>query len=313
MRCWGSILVAMLAAGCFTSCVAPRPEKAISASALFAQPWNAGLSAQEPAFQAQPIDGNTIVIRQSIRTTFEAPFLYLLFGQEKALLIDTGAEGGNPSAEIDRLIGDWLAANGRKEIALVVMHSHGHSDHVSADAGFAGRANTTVVGHSADDVASFFEIRSWPEGSASFDLGGRMVDILPTPGHHPSHVMVFDRATGILFSGDAVYPGRLYFQCGKASEYLASIDRLIDFSATRNVRWLLGGHIEMTTAPGQAFSPNAARPNERALELPPSILPKIRNALADIADRPRVTPHDEFVLFPHPADPRGKQPPDWCL
>jgi hydroxyacylglutathione hydrolase len=309
----GRFLLALLA-GCLACCVAPPPKTPARGQGLFVHPWNAGVSKQEPLFQSQAIDGDTIAIRQSIRSTFEAPFLYLLFGQDRALLIDTGAEGGNPRSEVDRLVADWLAAKGRKSIPLIVMHSHGHSDHTGGDPSFTDRADTTIVGHSPENVAAFFEIKNWPEASASFDLGGRMVDILPAPGHHPAHVAVFDRATRILFTGDAVYPGRLYFQCGKTAEYLASIDRLVDFAATRDVQWLLGGHIEMKTAQGQAFGQNdRARRDEHALELPPSILPKIRDAVAKMTDRPRVEPHDDFIVFPHPADPRGKQPPDWCL
>src|SRR6187402_3193860 len=47
----------------------------------------------EPETQVQMIDGDTFVIRQSVKTNFEAPFLYLLFGKDRALLLDTGAGG----------------------------------------------------------------------------------------------------------------------------------------------------------------------------------------------------------------------------
>ena len=133
-------------------------------------------------------------------------------------------------------------------------------------------------------------------------------------GHHPSHVMVFDRTTRILFSGDTVYPGRLYFQCGRAEEYRASIDRVADFAATRQVRWLLGAHIEMKSAPGQSFqAEDRARCDEHLLELQPSVLEELQQSLLKMGKQVRVEPHDDFILFPHPADPRGKNPPDWCL
>jgi hypothetical protein len=32
-----------------------------------------------------------------------------------------------------------------------------------------------------------------------------------------------------------------------------------------------------------------------------------------MGERLRVEAHDDFILFPHPPDPRGKSPPDWCL
>jgi glyoxylase-like metal-dependent hydrolase (beta-lactamase superfamily II) len=283
-------------------------------STLFAQAWNSGLSRDEPAFQSQALDADTFVIRQSIHTTFEAPFLYLLFGKDRALLIDTGVEGAPLRPEVDRLIAAWLAANSREAIPLVVMHSHGHGDHVGGDAGFANRPETVVIGHSAAEVASFFGIADWPADISAYDLGERVVDILPTPGHHASHVMVFDRATRIMFSGDAVYPGRLYFQCENLATYKASIDRVAVFGARRNVRWLLGGHIEMKARPKELFNADdRSRRGEHALELAPSVLSDIQDALAAMGDAPRVESHDSFVLFPHPADPRGKKPPDWCL
>jgi glyoxylase-like metal-dependent hydrolase (beta-lactamase superfamily II) len=293
-------------------CVACAPIA--QASRLFAQPWNSGQSRSEPPFQTQQIDADTYALRQSLQTTFEAPFLYLLFGDEKALLIDTGVAGAPLGAEVDRLIADWSAANLHKRVSLVVMHSHGHADHVGGDGEFSGRADTVVVGHSEAEVAAFFGIGAWPAEQAAFDLGGRVVDIVPTPGHHPSHVMVFDRRTGILFSGDTVYPGRLYFQCARIAEFRASIDRVAAFAATRQVRWLLGAHIEMRTAPGRSFEANdRIRRNEHLLELPPAVLEEIRLALTHAGTRPRVRVYDDFILFPHPPNPRGEQPPDWCL
>ena len=301
------------ALACLAACSAPHSAD-VQESGLFTQVWNSGLSNKEPAYQLQAIDQDTYAIRQSIHSTFEAPFLYLIFGREKALLIDTGVEGAPLRAEVDSVIDGWLAANEQKAISLVVMHSHAHSDHVGGDAAFIDRADTVVVGHSAADVEKFFGIADWPAQSTAYDLGGRVVEIVPTPGHHPSHVMVYDRATRILFSGDAIYPGRLYFQCDRTEEYRESIDRVAAFAATRQVRWLLGAHIEMKSAPGESFeSEDRARRDEHLLELRPSILEEIRQALLRMGTRVRVEAHDDFILFPHPADPRGKSPPDWCL
>lgn len=294
--------------------------------ALFKDRWNGGLDANEPNFQIQAIDPNTFVIRQSVRTTFEAPFMYLLFGNRKALLIDTGVEGEGVRAEIDKLSDAWRASHADRAPALVVMHTHAHADHVGGDKGFAGRPNTTIVGHSATEVASFFAIKDWPTASATFDLGGRRIEILPTPGHHDSHVMVYDAQTQLLFSGDTIYPGRIYFRCDKARALLSSIERIDAFASQNKVRWVLGAHIEMTAkpgeiyaqdgipaVPGQALVPDAKmRRNEHALELPSSIIGDIRRALAPMVGRPRSKVEDHFMLYPHPADPRGKQPPDWC-
>ena len=297
-----------------TACQTADPDVEPRISTLFTSPWNSGNDKSEPEFHVQRIGKNIVVLRQSLLTTFEAPFMYLIFGDERALLIDTGVEGGALRAVIDLEIEDWLRANGRERIALTVMHSHRHKDHIGGDKGFAERPDTEIVGHNPDAIAEFFAIDDWPAGSANYDLGGRSVEILPTPGHHPSHVMVFDPITRILFTGDTIYPGRLLFECGKLDEFSATIDRVANFARANDVQWFLGGHIEMKTTPKSTFPQNQkSRKNEHLLELPASIVEDIQAGLADLSQELVITEYDEFVLLPHPADPAGKTPPNWCL
>lgn len=302
-------LSAAVLSSCTTSSDEVRPH-----STIFGQPWNSGLDKNEPPLQAQQYDQNTVVIRQSLRTSFEAPFIYLILGEKKALLIDTGAGNVDLRSMVDLQIAAWLTATGRENISLVVMHSHAHGDHIAADEQFADREDTTIVGHRVEDVAEFFLLDSWPNGNNAFDLGGRIVDIVPTPGHHDTHVIVYDRSTRLLFSGDVLYPGRLYFQCGKADEFRSSIDRVAEFANTREVSWILGAHIELAQEPGKSFdSDDLVRTDERLLEMTPATITSVKSALLQMGDRLRVEPYDDFILFPHPADPRGKKPPNWCL
>lgn len=293
---------------------ATTDDDAAPDSAIFAQTWINGSGKDEPSLQAQRYDPNTVVIRQSLKTSFEAPFIYLLFGEDKALLIDTGAGGVDLRSMVDRQIGDWLAANGRDSISLVVMHSHAHGDHVAGDEQFADRVDTVIVGHSAAEVADFFGIERWPNETRAFDLGRRTVDIIPTPGHHDTHVVVYDNSTRLLFSGDVLYPGRLYFRCDKAREYRDSIDRIAEFVNARDASWILGAHIELAREAGKSYNSNElVRANERLLEMTPATISGVQSALTQMGDRIRVESHANFILFPHPADPRGQQPPDWCL
>lgn len=112
------------------------------------------------------------------------------------------------------------------------------------------------------------------------------------------------------FAAAAVFAAEGISRAGHA-EYLASIDRIARFAAARQVRWLLGAHIEMAPVPGKSFEPDErVRQAEHVLELPPAIVPEIRQALSKMGGRPRVEVHDEFVLFPYPAEARGKTPPD---
>src|SRR5580700_1562423 len=180
-----------------------------TSSGPFAQSWIDGTH-DEPQMQVQRYDADTYVIRQSVKTNIEAPFIFLFFGNDKVLQIDTGAGGLKIRPTIDGVIAEWMARKGIKSLQLVVAHSHAHGDHIAGDAEFADRANTIVVGHSPEQVAQFFKIRSWPEDVVAFDVGGRELDIIPMPGHEPAEIGVFDRRTHLLLTGDALYPGRLY-------------------------------------------------------------------------------------------------------
>ena len=105
-----------------------------------------------------------------------------------------------------------------------------------------------------------------------------------------------------------------YFQCGKADEFSNSIDRVADFAHTREVSWILGGHIELAQESGKSYgSGDSVRRNERLLEMTPATITSVKSALLQMGDRLRVESYDDFILFPHPADPGGKKPPDWCL
>lgn len=272
---------------------APLPE-------LFAEKWIDGTSADEPATQVQALDADTFVIRQSVKTNFEAPFLYLVFGRDKVLLVDTGAEGGQIGAVVDKLIDAWLAANRRDQIPLVVAHSHSHGDHVAGDGAFRDRPNTTLVGLKPAEVAAFFGVAKWPDEIVPFDLGGRVLSVIPTPGHQKAAVMFYDPRLAILLSGDTLYPGRLYVPVNFLADNRASIDRLAKFAAGHPIRAVLGAHIEMTRAPGRDYRHEAAtHPDEHRLELPSDTILELQAGLKaplDVPDQPRI--YDHFIIYP---------------
>jgi glyoxylase-like metal-dependent hydrolase (beta-lactamase superfamily II) len=262
---------------------------------------------RDPKIQVHAYDEHTVILRQSKATSYEAPFLFLLFGNERALLLDTGATA-DPDlfplrATVDGLIAEWLERHPREAYELVVAHSHGHGDHVAADAQFADRPNTTVVPREVDAVRPFFGFDdSWPAQTVTLDLGGRVLEILGSPGHHQAAITVYDPWTGILLTGDTVLPGRLY--AFDAAAYLATLDRLVAFAAARPVTHVLGCHIEMTNRPGRDYPLGADyQPDERALQLTAGHLTAIRDAAASAVGRPGVRRFDDFILY---AEPRKR-------
>ncbi|HEX3888905.1 MAG TPA: MBL fold metallo-hydrolase [Phenylobacterium sp.] len=298
-----------LAALIATAALLALPAQAFAAP-LF-QPWIDGTQASEPQMQVQRYDADTYVIRQSVKTNFEAPFLYLLFGKDRALLLDTGAGGLQVRPTIDGVIADWLKAHHKASIPLVVAHSHSHGDHRSGDGEFKDRPDTVVVGWTAAEVAAFFKIADWPHDIVKFDLGRRVLDVIPTPGHHPSHIMIFDEKTRLLLSGDSLYPGRLYVPTDQFETYRQSIDRVVAFTRERHVSHVLGAHVELTTTPGKDFLPGApTHPSEHALELPYSDLLKLRAEVDRMdAAAPVKDVQDDFIVYPLKPRPAPPQVP----
>lgn len=270
------------------------------------QPWIDGTMASEPQTQTQRVGRDTYVIRQSVETNFEAPFLYLLFGKERALLIDTGAGGLKIRPTVDAAVSQWLAEHHRASIPLVVAHSHSHGDHRMGDAEFRDRPDTVIVGWTAPEVAAFFRIADWPDSVAAFDLGGRRLQVIPTPGHHPSHIMIFDPQTRWLISGDTLYPGRLYIPDGAFADYRASLDRAVAFTKTHRVSKVMGAHVEMSREPGKDYRDAApTHPNEHALELPYADLLELQAAVHGMGDKPKRDVHPDFIVFPLPPRPKS--------
>lgn len=266
--------------------------------------WIDGTAAHEPETQVQSIDPDSFVIRQSVETNFEAPFLYLLFGKTHVILIDSGAGGLKIRPTVDRLIAEWQSRHGNRSVHLIVAHSHGHGDHHGGDDEFRDRPNTDVIGLKPEDVAAYFRIEDWPNGLGRYDLGGRILDIIPTPGHEPAHIMVYDAKTRLLFSGDMLYPGRLYVPLNQFGAFRASADRLAAFARTHPIRAVLGAHIEMTTVAGQDFPMKAAaHPSEHGLALSPSAIGKLQHAAAGAQSPPVVDRHSDFILYPVPPKP----------
>lgn len=215
----------------------------------------------QPPLQVHRYNAQTFILRESLCATYEGTFLYLLVGSQRALLIDTGAVGDAREMPLSQTVRALLPKSG---FPLTVVHTHGHLDHRSGDDQFSGDVQTEVVGTTLEDVKRHFHFGHWPNDSAQIDLGERVVDVLPTPGHYPSELSYYDRQTGLFFSGDFLLPGRLLI--ADTSADLASARRVAQFVADRPVSYVLGGHIELDQA-GNTFLGTHYHPDERPLQL----------------------------------------------
>jgi hydroxyacylglutathione hydrolase len=221
-----------------------------------------------PDFQLHRYNSDLHILRQTACSHEEKPFLYLLFGRSKAILLDTGAEGGDVKTAVEEAVRDWLGAHGRRSIPLVVAHLHSHSDHIAGDAELAQLPNTTVVPHSSvTALQTLFGITAWPADLGRYDLGDRLLDVVPIPGHDETSIAVYDRQTGLLLTGDTMYAGRIYINVPDHTVFTASADRLVDFARTRVITYVLGTHIEQRGPYRDYPVGTTFAPEEQRLEL----------------------------------------------
>jgi glyoxylase-like metal-dependent hydrolase (beta-lactamase superfamily II) len=221
----------------------------------FAQPapgdmnvqWDAGAAncqARPPRpIQVHRYDQGTYILRESLCQTFEGPFIYLLIGHSRALLIDTGDVADTSQMPLATTVLGLLPIVDGKRLPLLIAHTHGHLDHRSGDAQFASAPDVTIIGTDLPHVIDGFGFRHWPDDVAHIDLGDRTVDVIPTPGHYPSHLSFYDANTALLFTGDFFLPGRLVIDDADADR--ASAARITRYVADRPVNYVLGGHIEL--------------------------------------------------------------------
>jgi hydroxyacylglutathione hydrolase len=250
-----------------------------------------------PQFQVQEYNENLCIFRESGCLSYEKPFLYLLFGKEKALLLDTGAGKTEVARVVEKEISKWLSRNGRDSISLIVAHTHGHDDHTAGDGQLKALPHTIVVEPKPSAVQAFFGFRNWPTEVATYDLGGRVLDIIPIPGHEASSVAIYDRQTGILFTGDTLYPGRLYVE--DPSAFALSIQRLVDFTRGKVVTHLFGNHIEQTRTPYLDYPVGTIyQPDEHELQLGRAHLLELNDALRSMNGKVVRMAFRDFTIWP---------------
>lgn len=129
--------------------------------------------------------------------------MYLLEGNDKAMLIDTGWGAGNLRAYVEKLT----------DKPLLVANTHYHPDHAAGNGEFESvYVSKTYALDEASVEGVPFDITKLPYpdyekvcvGSGdSIDLGGRKIEIIEArPAHSNSTLFFFDESHGMFFSGD---------------------------------------------------------------------------------------------------------------
>lgn len=191
---------------------------------------------------------------------------FLLIGQEKAALIDTGLGIANIKEITDQLT----------QLPVSVLTTHVHTDHIGSHAAFEDiyvhEADGDWLSHgiegrtlnqirvdltrdlTSDLPANFDSEKFVPfEGEASgylrdgqlFDLGSRQLKILHTPGHSPGHIAIWDSQTQFLFTGDLLYsetPVYAFYPSTSPGDLVNSWEKI---SRLANVSEVYGSHNQL--------------------------------------------------------------------
>jgi glyoxylase-like metal-dependent hydrolase (beta-lactamase superfamily II) len=246
----------------------PRPE------------WSAytKLDLDDGWFDVYQIDDEIYAIYEPGQ--FEEVISFLIIGNDFALMFDTGLGIGNIRNVVDQLT----------DVDVVVLNSHTHYDHIGGNHLFDTIYGTQLeytqnrsLGSPPEAVAEFLQ-EGWvwkplPDGFSAvdyqsrafeidkivnegdrIDVGGRVLEILFTPGHAPDSICLIDRENRLLFTGDTFYLAPLYTHLAGSSfeDYASSAKRLagladqIDTAITsHNVPTVDAAYM---TALGEAFA-----------------------------------------------------------
>lgn len=211
-------------------------------------------------FTVEKIDAQTFAISEYQH--WEETHCYLLCGQDKSVLIDTGLGVSN----IKRVV-DCLTTR-----PVTVLTTHVHWDHIGGH-GFFDRI--AVHETEKDWINGSFplplnEVKAqltklpcaFPEefdpdayrlfqgepqillhDGDCFDLGGRTIRVLHTPGHSPGHCCFYELEKRYLYSGDLVYKGCLdaFYPNTDPLFFYQSVKRLLELEVSR----VFPGHHDM--------------------------------------------------------------------
>ena len=202
-------------------------------------------------FTIDQVDESTNMISEYRH--WEETHSYLLIGNDRALLIDTGLGICNIQEQVQKLTDKPVAA----------IATHIHWDHIGGHKYFPDfyvhgaeldwlnggfplpiQAVKNMVADCCELPEDFsinkYEIfqgepsRVLDDGD-TINLGGRTIQALHTPGHSPGHLCFWEVERGYLFSGDLVYKGTLFanYPSTDPQSYLISLEKIAVLPAKR--------------------------------------------------------------------------------
>ena len=227
----------------------PRPEYKALERVPIADDW----------FEVYKVAPGTFAIYEPHQS--EETIGYLIVGRKRAVLFDTGMGIADLKSVVSRLTA----------LPVVVLNSHTHDDHVgdnwqfekvySMDTDFSRKNAEGSKEDAQAEVASGEICGSLPKGfdpksyvtrpwrissyihdGERIDLGGRVLEVIATPGHTPDAIALIDRANGLLFTGDTYYPATIWLYRPETdlNAYDTSIRKLAALAP--QVKSVLGAH-----------------------------------------------------------------------
>ncbi len=203
-------------------------------------------------FTVEKIDAQTFAISEYLH--WEETHCYLICGQDKSVLIDTGLGVSNIKCVVDHLT----------TLPVTVLTTHVHWDHIGGHRYFdhiavheaekewiTGRFPLPLIKVKEQltkppcalpeefDLDSYQVFQGEPQillhDGDCFDLGGRTIRVLHTPGHSPGHCCFYDQERRYLYSGDLVYKGCLEASYPSTDPLLfyQSVKRLMELEVSR--------------------------------------------------------------------------------
>ncbi|MBO3698104.1 MBL fold metallo-hydrolase [Roseivirga sp. E12] len=198
-------------------------------------------------FKVYQVENDVFAIAEPFN--FQEVISYLILGEDKALLFDTGMGMNSIKTVVEELT----------PLPITVLNSHTHYDHIGGNHEFdqilamntqytIGRSENgmdhSIVSHEVTqeaiclekakglDTANYtikpFKISELITHEHIIDLGNRQLEVIASPGHTPDAIVLIDKENGLMWTGDTFYEGPIWLFDPETDlvSYQESVNRL---------------------------------------------------------------------------------------